>query len=214
MSKMFFEDAIGRSYVGSAWIVGPRAFVTAAHCVWDDSEGELFRNIVAVPAFQGPGDDGFGATRVAVHPGYIDSAGRQSCYDLAVFTVDENVANEFGSLGFDASGNITGDKVEAIGFPANPRPIRGEADPEVFAFDGNSMWHSVGDSTGTDGDIHSAENEMTGGCSGGAWVEEGTSIAIGLNSFRLVPHDNRMFSPVFDDDFMLLINWLRQQGEL
>jgi hypothetical protein len=58
------------------------------------------------------------------------------------------------------------------------------------------------------------ENEMTGGCSGGPWTTLDDHVAIGLNSHRLVPHDNRMFSPLFDEDFLLLLDWLAEKDAL
>ena len=123
----------------------------------------------------------------------------------------DDVADEFGSLGFDASGDVGDGELEGVGYPGNPRPLRNQGDPETFPFHGKKMWRSVGDHTGTDGDVHAMENAMTGGCSGGPWLQEGSHIAVGLNSSIRVPHDNRMFSPVFDHDFLLLIRWLVNQ---
>jgi V8-like Glu-specific endopeptidase len=202
IGKMFFVDQNGDMFVGSAWVIGRRSFATAAHCLFD-SEGsqDFYDNITFVPGFDGDGQAvQIAAVESAVHPNYQSEAfPEQLRWDIGVGIVDHDLIADFGALGYDASGSISVQEIEAIGYPAERRPIHrsqnaGQTDSENFPFDGSSMWHSIGDFLGAAADLHGMENEMTGGCSGGPWVTVDDHVAIGLNSHRMVPHDNRMFS--------------------
>jgi len=222
IGKMFFVDQGGGMFVGSAWVIGRRSFATAAHCLFDsDNTNDFYDNITFVPGFAGNDDaDRIAVVESAVHPNYrSEGFPEQLRWDLGVAIVDHDLIADFGALGYDASGSISTSEIEAVGYPAERRPIprsrnNGQTDSETFAFDGSRMWHSIGDFLGEDGDLHGMENEMTGGCSGGPWITPDDHVAIGLNSHRLVPHDNRMFSPLFDDDFLLLLEWLAEKDAL
>lgn len=220
VGKMFFFAASGGAYVGSAWLVGRRGIITAAHCLYDRDDEAFYSNMTFAPAYNGhsTGQAEFQLDESVVDPRYANEVWSDCLkWDFGAATLSEDLSSRFGYLGYDASGEIGAAKVEAIGYPAESRPISpgrngGMTDPESYAFDGSQMWRSVGDYLGINQDIHGAENEMTGGCSGGAWVDG--DVAIGVNSHRYVPHDNRMFSPLFDEDFLALIEWLDQRGAL
>ncbi len=222
VGKMFFVDQDGGMFVGSAWVVGRRSFATAAHCLFDaEGSHDFYDNITFVPGFDGDGQAvQIPAVESAVHPNYqSEPFPEQLRWDIGVTTVDHDLIADFGALGYDASGSVSGAEIEAVGYPAESRPIprsrnNGQTDSETFPFDGSDMWRSIGDFLGEDGDLHGMENEMTGGCSGGPWITPDDHVAIGLNSHRMVPHDNRMFSPLFDDDFLLLLEWLEERDAL
>jgi hypothetical protein len=221
IAKMFFIDQSGSMFVGSAWVIGRRSFATAAHCLFDDEGSQdFYDNITFVPGFNGGDEPRISAVESAVHPNYqSEDFPEHLRWDFGVATVDHDLITDFGALGYDASGSISAAEIEAIGYPAESRPIprsrnNGQTDPESFPFDGSNMWHSIGDFLGEDGDLHGMENEMTGGCSGGPWITPEDHVAIGLNSHRMVPHDNRMFSPLFDQDFLLLLEWLAERDAI
>lgn len=220
VGKMFFFDNGGTGYVGSAWLVGPRAIITAAHCLFDRESGDFYNNMTFAPAYNGnaTGQAEFQLDESVIDPRYANKPSEEClAWDFGAATLSTDLSQRFGYLGYDASGAIASEQVEAIGYPAEPRPIPpaengGARDPETYPLDGARMWRSVGDFLGADHGVHGAANEMTGGCSGGPWVDG--DIAIGLNSHRYVPHDNRMFSPVFDDDLLALVEWLDERGAL
>lgn len=218
---MFFFAGNGSSYVGSAWLVGPRAIITAGHCLYSREDEDFYSNMTFSPAYNGrsTGQPKFQLDESVVDPRYAN-ASRDHClkWDFGAATLTEDLSQQFGYLGYDSTGEFEElTEVEAVGYPAESRPIHpsknaGETDPESYPFDGSQMWHSLGAFLGVDNDVCGAANEMTGGCSGGPWIKEST--AVGLNSHRYVPHDNRMFSPIFDEDFMALIEWLDDRGAL
>ncbi|TWU00088.1 Glutamyl endopeptidase precursor [Botrimarina colliarenosi] len=221
VGKMFFFAANGDAYVGSAWLVGRKGIITAAHCLYDrDDDDAFYSNMTFAPAYNGAAT---GQVEVQLDESVIDpryaSEAWPNClmWDFGAATLSDDLSQQFGYLGYDASGVIEATLVEALGYPAEARPIPrnrngGADDPETYPFDGSQMWRSVGDYLGVSGDVGGAANEMTGGCSGGPWVEG--DVAVGLNSHRYVPHDNRMFSPMFDHDFLALIEWLDERGAL
>jgi V8-like Glu-specific endopeptidase len=221
IAKMFFIDQNGDMFVGSAWVIGRRSFATAAHCLFDaEGSQDFYDNITFVPGFDGDNAGGIPAVESAVHPTYqSESFPKHLRWDFGVATVDHDLIADFGALGYDASGSISAAEIEAIGYPAESRPIPrtrngGQTDSESFPFDGSNMWHSIGDFLDEADDLHGMENEMTGGCSGGPWITPDDHVAIGLNSHRMVPHDNRMFSPLFDEDFLLLLEWLAERDAI
>ena len=213
VGKMFFVG--GRStFVGTGWIVGRRAFATAAHCLFDRDSNDFYDNITFIPGHDGSGaGTQFSVVESTIHSNYASRRADHLRWDIGVAIVEEDLVSQFGSIGYDATGVIDDDEmVDAIGYPASSRPLApanngGAIDFEDHPFDGSEMWYSLGEYLGASNDQHSMANEMTGGCSGGPWLQDET-VAVGLNSFRLVPHDNRMFSPILDEDFLELITWL------
>ena len=218
VGKMVFFPRSGAPLVGTGWIVGRRSFVTAAHCLFDRTTADFFDNITLTFGFEGTGTGAsFSVVESAIHPFYKTRPGNERFrWDIGVGYVDQDLVKDFGSIGYDASGRIEDVNVEAVGYPANRRPLdpslnNGFGDFERYDFNGQSMWYSLGDYLGMSADRHTMDNEMTGGCSGGPWLQN--DVAVGLNSHRLKLHDNRMFSPVFDQDFLLLIDWLIYEGK-
>ena len=132
-------------------------------------------------------------------------------YDLGVFLIhkdDNEVAEHTGSFGygFDVEDNVD---CLGLGYPAKRNPSR----PDL-AFDGNRLWDSPGTATKSSvSDLYQKPNAMTNGCSGGVWSTAG-NMAIGLNSHvNDVGTFNPMFSPLFDDDFQEMIDFVAEKGK-
>jgi V8-like Glu-specific endopeptidase len=166
IGKMFFVDQHGDMYVGSAWVIGRRSFATAAHCLFDaDASNDFYDNITFVPGFNDDDDAiQIRALESAVHPKYASKDfPEQLRWDIGVAIVDHDLIADFGALGYDASGSISAEEIEAVGYPAERRPLHrsqnnGQTDSETFSFDGSKMWRSVGDFLGEDDDLHAMDD--------------------------------------------------------
>ena len=206
---------------GSGWIVGRRAIVTAGHVVnkrsdaLPESQWQFYDNLFFAPEYtpQSTGPE-FRLVECRIHRNFVDPRVRDHLrWDIAVAYVEEDLIRDYGSLGYDASGAIEdGEPVESVGYPLKSRPLNpaengGQHDFENHDFDGNQMWYSFGECLWTASDFHHMSNEMTPGCSGGPWLANET-VAVGLNSHGNAVHNNSNYSPIFDDDFLALINWL------
>lgn len=188
------------SFVGSAWVIGHKTIFTAAHCLygapndlgWADS-------VVFVPSYDGDatGLERWTVVDSAVHPNY--AAGGLE-WDFGVSILDRPISPKTGYLGYDTtrpSGNATG-----LGYPAQIR---------TFPFDGKYMWQSEGRLLPLEFGFQPMCSHLTGGSSGGPMID-GEDIAIGLNSNVDVPHRNIMYSPVFDSDFLQMVQWAIDKG--
>ena len=99
-----------------------------------------------------------------------------------------------------------GKAVTGVGYPAGP------------PFNGQRMFQSTGkvvrdSAPGTfEERFFGAENDMTGGCSGGLWLDSSNTV-VGLNSFVFVGEDPQvMHSPYFGQGFEDLIDWAEENG--
>ena len=184
---------------GTAFVLGYRLIVTAAHCVTGGKWVEF------IPNYGGEKNPRRWKLRFwQVHPKYGEQRGGDLRYDFAIGITDpadDPLAPTTGSLGWLGVPHAKAD-CTSVGYPSDP--------PHEFQFDGNAMWASRGEFVGTGGaDLTAARNDMTRGCSGGPWVVDlgvvGGWRAVGLNSHVRGFDQRVMYSPVFDDDFAGMI---------
>lgn len=210
VGKLFMQFRTG-PVVGSAWVIGRRAILTAGHCVYD-RDGGWATNLLFQPRYA----DGTALGKWAVSlPAALREwvQGGDLRYDLACGVVNRVIGDATGQAGYAANDPTPPGVITAVGYPAE-RTRR-------FPFDGERMWRSVGEfdptrdpAAGSTADrIVGMFNALTGGCSGGPWFRDGDQgpVACGLNSHvRVSPADvpPRMYSPYFGAAFLRLIQWL------
>lgn len=217
--KMFMSFG-GNLSLGSAFVVGKRAVLTAGHCVYAD--GTWARNVQFIPRYAN-GVKPFGTfnavktttlrefTRLPPGPRFV--------YDIAACVVDKDFPDELRPAAVSVNAVLPAGPLRSLGYPAEPE--RG------FPFDGERMWSSVGDyhheddaGFGTTAPrVFAHYCDLTGGCSGGPIVGTGERPrVVGLNSHVLLRPDGgredppRMFSPYFGDAVNRLIRWLAENG--
>lgn len=215
--KMFMTFGGGMS-VGSAFVVGKRAVLTAGHCVYAD--GTWARNVQFIPRYtNGVKPHGtFNAVKTTTLREFTQlPAGPRFVYDIAACVVDKDFPDELRPAAYSVNALLPAGPLRSLGYPAEPD--RG------FPFDGERLWAS-------DGDYHHEDDagfgttaprvyahycDLTGGCSGGPIVGDGGRV-VGLNSHVLLRPGGgredppRMFSPYFGDAVMRLLKWLEDNG--
>ena len=209
VGKLFMREG-NRNFVGSAWVIGQQTIFSAAHCLFDDN-GTFYDDVIFVPQF----DNGqeplgrFAAVQMAVDNRYTTLSGNHLNFDLGIAILDRPVGNDTGIVSFaenPISQIALGAQVTGVGYPANP------------PFDGTDMFQSTGsvvrDSAPGSAQerFFGAENNMTGGCSGGPWFDPG-GVVVGLNSFVFEGEQPPiMHSPYFGQGFIDLVEWARENG--
>ncbi len=215
--KMFMTFGGGMS-VGSAFVVGKRAVLTAGHCVYAD--GTWARNVQFIPRYtNGVKPHGtFNAVKTTTLREFTQlPAGPRFVYDIAACVVDKDFPDELRPAAYSVNALLPAGPLRSLGYPAEPD--RG------FPFDGERLWAS-------DGDYHHEDDagfgttaprvyahycDLTGGCSGGPIVGDGGRV-VGLNSHVLLRPGGgrelppRMFSPYFGDAVTRLVRWLAENG--
>jgi V8-like Glu-specific endopeptidase len=217
--KMFMAFGGGLS-LGSAFVVGKRAVLTAGHCVYSD--GTWARNIQFVPRYA-DGQKPLG-TFTAVKTTTLREfttlpPGPRFVYDIAACVVDKDFPDELVPAAYSVDALLAPGKLRSVGYPAERSA--------AFPFDGERMWTSVGDyhieddpGRGTTTPrVFAHFNDLTGGCSGGPIFGGGERpVVVGLNSHVLLRPDGRreqpprMFSPYFGGAVNRLIAWLAENG--
>lgn len=215
--KMFMTFGGGLS-MGSAFVVGKRAVLTAGHCVYSD--GAWARNVQFIPRYaNGQKPLGvFAAVKTTTLREFTDRPpGPRYVFDIAACVVDKDFPDELLQAPYSVNAIMPAGKLRSVGYPAEP--YRG------FPFDGERMWSSVGDyhieddpGRGTTTPrVFAHFNDLTGGCSGGPIFGDGGRV-VGLNSHVRLRTDGRreepprMFSPYFGDAVNRLIAWLTANG--
>ncbi|HMF55202.1 MAG TPA: hypothetical protein VK619_02470 [Pyrinomonadaceae bacterium] len=186
----------------SGWVVAPNAFITAGHCVYDADKGGWITEARFVPHLYTGNEREFIVTTVYTLKGWIETSnsGTQEDYqyDMAACVISQGFDLESSPpLSFDIG---PAGQYSAIGYPSTPMP--------GYNFNGVEMWKSIGNRTSSgpypvDG-LWWAENNLTGGASGGPWCEPGNNYVVsGINSFRLYD-PNEMASPALEQGFQNL----------
>ncbi len=176
--KIFFQDS-GQNFICSGSVIDRRLVVTAGHCVHSGSGGDsgFFDNVIFVPAWH-EGDAPFGmwaATWIGTTPSWAGgSGGVPNAADFAIFEVAEQeidsevlpIGDVVGTYGFKTDA-LQRNHVKIIGYPGS--------------FDNGNIMHEV-----DTGDAALAENntvlygsDMTGGSSGGPWLQNFGERAVG-----------------------------------
>ena len=194
--KLFFDPL--RSLEASGWVVAPRAFITAGHCVYTVSRGGWIIEASFCPRFNlsCPGTD-YKVEAVFTLQGWIDQGPEDRQYDLAACLVTERFAATEPPLAFVVNRDPALEYA-AIGYPTKPI--------STHDFNGLRMWQSFGETQDEGDGLIWAENDLTGGASGGPWIRGGgdDDIVGGLTSARITDDPNLAVSPVFAQGFQNL----------
>ncbi|WP_419898218.1 trypsin-like serine peptidase [Roseomonas sp. USHLN139] len=179
VGKLFFQNAQGQDFVCTAAVIAPRLILTAGHCVHQGSGGEggYFRHIQFVPAYH-EGNAPFqrwSATWVATTKSWMTGGGGvPNRADLAIIELEERhfgtamrtVGSVTGILGHRTNA-LSRNQAKIIGYPVG--------------FDNGQIMHQVDSGSHRDGGLSSwlYGSDMTGGSSGGPWIENFGVRAIG-----------------------------------
>lgn len=172
--KLFFSDSIGNQYTCTASVVKPRLILTAGHCVYDAVSKKWYTNFKFIPAFHNGGAP-YGQwywAWAATTNNWVNGGGKlPNSGDFALIEMQDN------SLG-QKLGNITGyygyrlnalspNHVTIFGYPAS--------------YDSASWLHRVDSQSYKATFVNTVEfgADMTGGSSGGPFLENFGDIASG-----------------------------------
>jgi V8-like Glu-specific endopeptidase len=183
----------GTDLTATGWVVAPRAFITAGHCVYEKTYGGWITKASLCPRYDDACVKEYKVTTVYTLKGWYQSEDHR--YDMAACVVSEKFAATEPPLAFSTGVSLKR-RYAAAGYPA----IRIAG----YRFDGKRMWRSVGDAIDTVGGLQWAENNMTKGSSGGPWFDTGKNFAVsGITSHR--DNDaNAMASPLLINGFQNL----------
>ena len=193
--KLYFTKPDG-DYICTAEFTGQNnILLTAAHCVRDGNTGQFYKNFRFYRAYNGGGGQYVGWTcAMAYYMWYTPPMNFK--YDYAFIHTDRT--SGAGWLGWKTQ--IPYNTWTAIGYPQNS---------------GNNqyMYKVVGDKGPIyNGIVQMNNNPFNGGASGGAWIGDlttpyvGGNYAIGLNSFIRQSDPNKMWGPLFDNEWVNLYN--------
>jgi V8-like Glu-specific endopeptidase len=200
IGKLFMTFG-GRDEVGSAWVVGERAIMTAAHCVYRDRGAHTWaRNVQFVPRHSAGAAPAGTWSAVSLHTlqGWADREADMADYDVAGAVLDRPIRGVTGTVGWIANRSESG-PFQAVGYPKSEHGT---------PYDGDTMWRCnarrVADATLRMG------SDLPGGASGGPWlVRDGSGVyAAGLNSHRRAGDGDTLRSPNFAAGFLNLIDAL------
>ena len=203
-SGKLFMTINGDDYVGSAWCIYESSIFTAGHCL-NDGKGHWASSVLYEGRYSnGTKVGSWAITRFVSLKSWTNNRNFQ--YDLAAGIATSKIRPTTGKMGWLAGGVANHGPYDAIGYPAVP--VTG------YNFDGKYMWHSQGAYvSGTA--IIKANNNMTGGCSGGPWAinhNGSPSYANGINSHHYTGETGFMYSPFFGSAFLTLTKWLKDNG--
>jgi len=187
---------------GTAFVIGAKGLITAGHCLY--YQGAEAVSAAFYPNFRGqPAPVRFTISEVAWHPQWAgDNSTLQ--WDFGACITKEAVGSVTGMLGYKAGQEMPAGIVRSIGYPAR----RGVNLP----FDGKQMWESAGGAFAR-GVFRAVSSDLTQGASGGPWVVEtprGYRV-VGHNSWVNSAENGIMHSPVYDEDFLMMVRWLDEQ---
>src|ERR1043165_9884322 len=197
--ELFFDPL--RSLRASGWVVAPRAFITAGHCVYTADRGGWIIEASFCPRFNlGCSEKSYKVEAVFTLQGWLDNSDpvTNTQYDMGACLVTEPFAGTEPPLAFDLS-PLPAFQFAAIGYPGKRIPN--------YDFNGKRMWQSVGGLAAAGGGTLTAENNLTNGASGGPWCEpQNNWVVSGLTSARITDDLNLAVSPVLGQGFQNLYN--------
>ncbi|WHS98747.1 MAG: hypothetical protein LZT29_01695 [Pantoea stewartii] len=201
--KLFFSDDSGKSkYCSAQYIKSKNLLLTAGHCVRNAVTKKWYSHFIFYPRYaNGPKDKSTGWLCAATWsdytktiPGWSQNWGRDYAF---IYTLSPS---KNGYLGYKI--NSTEKFTTATGYPGNYEK-------------GNYLMKMSGTQRRVSGSsvVEMRTNRMRSGNSGGAWIinigENNTkgNHVTGINSFHYANTPDSEFSPVFDKDFITLMNF-------
>jgi hypothetical protein len=197
--KVFFKDGATR-YVCSGTAINSRnrsVVWTAGHCVNNGGQNQFYADFAFVPGYNsGVSYPTFTANHLYTSTAWATSGEFGQDYGAAVVDPDPNTGTLQATLG-----GIGRD----LGFTPDwtiGRPLDAYGYPAAGKFNGQSLYHCLSaikfvDSA--DPNTMGIPCSMTGGSSGGAWLDPNTSLQVQVsnNSYGYQSLKNVMFGPVF-----------------
>ena len=200
VGKMTIRFKPLRSKGVTGWVVSPRAFITAGHCVYAVKHGGWIIEADFCPRFNVKcSARTYKVEAVFTLQGWLDDQNQpgniSSQYDMAACLVTKAFQSKEPPLTFVVD-SPPARRYAAIGYPGKP--------VSIYAFNGKRMWQALGNKTQQNG-IICAENNLTGGASGGPWCDPANKwVVSGLTSARFKEDPNLVASPVFSEGFQKL----------
>lgn len=190
-------DPLTEPFIGSGWVVARRAFITAGHCVYFRSKGGWIYSAEFCPRYDASCPKEFVVETVYTLQGWLDGEpGRMSRqYDLAACVVTEPFTASEPPLPFDYF-TVPALQYAALGYPTTPN--------DRHDFNGERMWQSFGSVLAYQDNRLAAQNDLTGGASGGPWLEASEQDQVGgITASRpsSLNDPNVAISPTFVDGF-------------
>ena len=186
----------------SGWVIAPRAFMTAGHCVYEEERGGWIIKASFCPRFnvECPGKT-YTVEAAFTLQGWLDTFSEYDRqYDLAVCLVTEPFEPTEPPLPFVANAEPAS-KYAAIGYPGTPIP--------GYPFNHKRMWQARGNLLLTE-KVLFAENNFTTGASGGPWcAPEENWVVRGLTAGRITPNPDTAVSPIFAQGFQNLYDAIK-----
>lgn len=183
-----------RWFYGSGWVVSPRAFITAGHCVYWEEKGGWVSQVGFCPRFNLKCERAWTVSAVYTLQGWIDG---DRTYDLAACVVTKPFTATEPPLAF-AKFTLPPIGYATLGYPSTPT--------DKHDFNGKRMWRCQGEFVVFSGDVITAANDFTSGSSGGPWFEPPDGKAGGITSGRVLDDPNLAQSPIFGEGFQNLYN--------
>jgi V8-like Glu-specific endopeptidase len=195
--KVYFNDGTSRYVCSGTAINSANASVvwTAGHCVNDGGSNRFYTNWMFVPAFNNGGTSY--ATFVA-----------GQLYTSREWAVDGEFGKDYGAAVVGTQGGQTlqatlGGVGRTLAFSPNytiGRRLDAYGYPAAGKYNGQSLWRCVSSLQRVDTASPNTMGipcSMTGGSSGGAWLEPTTGNQVSNNSYGYSSLKNVMFGPVF-----------------
>lgn len=117
--KLYMRFPSGNWYSGSATMVGYKYALTAGHCVYDASEGGWANYIQVVPGLDGtymPYGAAY-AVKLRSYKGWTQYG--KYDHDFALITLDRNIGNTVGWLGYGYWSSLGGVTTHIAGYPGD-----------------------------------------------------------------------------------------------
>jgi hypothetical protein len=195
-----YFDGEPEARVGSAWLCGKSAVITAADFVFDPQQKRFASSL----AFEAGYDHGTAlatswATQMVVLPDWQNSG--QIIDDFAGLILADPIGNSVGWLGSYANYPINQGQWLEYGYPYQPVP--------GYPFDGEQMWRTFGAYETDFSWLITAGGNMTAGAVGGPWILPG-GYANGMTCRFTDTADE--ISPYFGNEFLSIYNWLKDNG--
>lgn len=200
--KLFFTDDAGASkYCSAQFIKNTNVLLTAGHCVRNAKNKKWYTNFKFYPQYKnGSAGKIIGWHCATTWSGYttVVSGWSQNWAKDYAFIYTSSASKD-GYLGYKIN-NATS-LLTAIGYPGN---FQG----------GKYLMRVAGENVATGNQVvEMYNNPMRSGNSGGAWIinigdsNTNGNHVVGINSFHYTNKQNSEFSPVFDNQFLTLLNF-------